>query len=358
MSFPTQTQWVSHWPKDLAAHKAQAKASADDGAGGIIIFTSWHNDAVRGGYNIPPHAADRKAIFDAYRAAGLQVYAATYNLDLGNGEVQALSTILQSYEFDGVIIDVETEWEHVPLDGATKRQRINDFCGAANQLVGLVGYAPSWAPDDHGGIRYSDFNAVTDLVMPQIYWEGFHISDTGQGAYNAFRAHWAAGSAAWDHQPKLVVPIDDPHYGSASRAKEIEDEVREFNTLIVQQFGHISHWYIPFEPAIRRAIKTTGTTTPVPCPAGYQRNDNGVCVPIPTDPGDPGNPDPGNPFIDPTTGELSTGVVTAGGFGAISGVLIGGAIVAAVVVVLALALKGHKAGESVLPHLRHDAEGA
>lgn len=105
------------------------------------------------------------------------------------------------------------------------------------------------------------------------------------------------------------------------------------------------------------------------CPAGYHRDANDVCVPN-TDPCPVGqhldpssgvcvpDSDPGNPFIDPVTGGISTGGVAAAGIGGGIGLLLGGAIVAAVSVVVLLAVKGHKKGESILPHLQEGYDGA
>lgn len=93
-------------------------------------------------------------------------------------EARTLAAQYRSLSLDGVVLDVEGEFEHYNQDGraavytSTLRKELPDA------LVALSSFRYP-APNFHPDVPWATFAALCSIVMPQVYWMGNDQPDAG-----------------------------------------------------------------------------------------------------------------------------------------------------------------------------------
>lgn len=104
----------------------------------------------------------------AFRGVGLKVWGWQY-VYLGNPALEAQKAVQRAgyLQLDGFVIDIEKEGKNQPA----KTKIYCDNLRAIKMPVALSTYR---RPDLHPEIDYKTWLSVSDLVMPQVYWELAH----------------------------------------------------------------------------------------------------------------------------------------------------------------------------------------
>lgn len=250
---PRQTQWVAYlggWDLDKA--REAGRAARRDGATGIVCH-------LQPGTTLPG-AAIFTAMQELWRKQGHSVYLSLYLTHLGEHDQQkTLDMLARGTAWDGLIVDVEAEWQGFATRSPKEAKRnLAEYVALVRPQVPLLAYSSYALPHQRPNFHYEWFDRLFDLAMPQVYLGIRANSDSFGGSAKAFtNAMTASFKAAGLTKP--IVPMGDPLGGAA---KPIETKVQ--GELSIQRYGAVSWWRQPFVDKSRAVFRTLPAAQPEP----------------------------------------------------------------------------------------------
>lgn len=240
---PTQSAWLYPWPQtSQEARTAKQIAATLVRAGIEAVFVKMADGGAPydlAHYPTRGYSPTRwKQDVADFRAAGLQVYAWVYLYAANPDEADRAVSVMKTGLFDGLIVDVEGEFERSEnVRTNTRSSRLAAYLTKVRAVSKVLAYAPFWKPSVHTGLLYDQWNRTVDVAMPQAYWQ--LASMTPKAMLDATASDWRSLSV----QPKRLIPAGDPN--STATAAEIS----AFGRLALSRYGAVSWWRFPFSSA-------------------------------------------------------------------------------------------------------------
>ena len=252
---PVQTQWVAYiggW--DVEKARAAGRAAKRDGAGGIICH-------LQPGTTLPG-VAMFTAMQEVWRQQGHKVYLSLYLDRLGERDQdKTLAMLARSSSWDGLIVDVEAEWQgfarRQPRDA---KRNLHEYVAAVRPRVPLLAYSSYALPASRSSFHFPWFDELFDLYLPQVYLGIRSNSETFDGSAKAFLDAMRA-SVKRAGLVKPLIPVGDPLGGGAKPA-----ETKIEGDLSIERYGAVSWWRQPFVQKSRDAFRTLPRAIPLPIP--------------------------------------------------------------------------------------------
>ena len=162
-----------------------------------------------------------RGLVERLKAEGLAVYAWQYCYgDDPEGEAAAAQTLLQ-LPVDGIVADVEAEYEGKPEQAERYAALVRAAAGTR-----LFGYAPLPVIDFHTALPYLQFNRVCDVVLPQLYSRALGATRWPLPLLFSIWERWAATWSAWGTPMPPMAPIGET-FGEATA-----EDVRDFEAAV------------------------------------------------------------------------------------------------------------------------------
>jgi hypothetical protein len=193
-----------------------------------------------------------RSLVDHLHSHNLSVYAWQYCYgDDPEGEAAAARALLE-LPVDGIVADVEAEYEGKPAQAERYAAIVRDAAGDR-----LFGYAPLPVIDLHTALPYLQFNRVCDVVLPQLYSRALGASRWPLPLLFSIWERWAATWSAWGAPMPPMAPIGET-FGEATA-----EDVRAFEAA-ARARGLAARSYWALDHARPEHIEALAALSPEP----------------------------------------------------------------------------------------------
>ena len=168
-----------------------------------------------------------------FHDAGIKVYGWQYvygNDDVWSvpnvSEADVANQILNISGIDGLIIDVESEYENLSenrLIATTYLQAIR-----SQHPDSFIAYTTFARPASHSNFPYFEFNNYCDVVMPQAYWVDRPTTPTDE--LTTLKKQWDDLYSTWPNNPgKPIYPLASLNTATVGQLEEFFTVIRALN---------------------------------------------------------------------------------------------------------------------------------